>query len=166
MESLTSPVDIERMHSKLLNLGLLINVFSPAVLVFIAVFVRTRGIDVGAVRDLGLFFWILIAVALSEIPAIYLVKRMLLSRGRSSQKSGENPAAGQTVFQMGITIFSLSLAPTIYGLVYYLLGGSLERFVLFAAFTLLCFMIFKPKQEEISAIVKRQTDTEENVTES
>ena len=158
MESLTSPVDIERMHSKLLNLGLLMNVFTPAVLIFIAVFVRNRGIDVGAVGDLGVFFWVLIAVALSEIPAIYLVKRTLLSRGRSSQKSGENPAAGQTIFQMGIIIFSLSLAPTIYGLVYYLLGGSLERFVLFAAFTLLCFMVFKPKQEEISVFVKGQPE--------
>jgi hypothetical protein len=163
VDRLTSPVDIERAHSKLLNLGLLMNVFTPVVLIFVGVFVRNRGIEAGAVGDLGVLFWVLIAVALSEIPAIYLVKRTFLARGRSSQKSGESPAAGQTVFQMGIIIFSLSLAPTIYGLVYYLLGGSLERFVLFAAFTLLCFMVFKPKQEEISSFVKRQTDTEENL---
>jgi len=158
----TSPVDIERTHSRLLNLGLLMNVFTPVVLIFVGVFVRNRGIEAGDVRDLGVFFWVLIAVAVSEIPAIYIVKRTLLSRGRSSQKSGERPADRQTVFQMGMIIFALSLAPTIYGLVYYLLGGSLERFVLFAAFTLFCFMVFKPKQEEISSLVKRQTDTEAN----
>ncbi|UCB51505.1 MAG: hypothetical protein JSV10_05745 [Candidatus Zixiibacteriota bacterium] len=166
METLTSPVDIERMHSRVLNLGLLMNVFAPVVLIFVGVLVRTRGIDLGAVRDLGLFFWVLIAVALSEIPAIYFVKRTFLSRGKSFERGSENSNVEQTLFQMGVIIFSLSLAPTIYGLVYYLLGGSLERFVLFAAFTLFCFMVFKPKQEEISAIVKRHQDIGENPPES
>ena len=162
MDRLTSPVDIERMHSKLLNLGLLMNVFTPVVLIFVGVFVRNRGIEAGAVADLGIFFWVLLAVAISEIPAVYFVKRTLLSRGRSFQKSGEQCGVGQTVIQMGMIIFALSLAPTIYGLVYYLLGGSLERFVLFAAITLFLFLVFKPKQEEIDSFVKRQADTEEN----
>jgi hypothetical protein len=154
----TSPVDIERTHSKLLNLGLLMNVFAPVVLIIVGVFARTRGVDAGAERDLGVFFWVLIAVALSEIPAIYILKRTLLSRGRSLRKSGEQSTVGQTLLQTSVAIFSLSLAPTIYGLVYYLLGGSLERFILFAAFTLFCFVVFKPKQEEISAIAEGQPD--------
>lgn len=162
MDRLTSPVDLERMHSKLLNLGLLMNVFTPVVLIFVGVFVRNRGIEAGAVTDLGIFFWVLIAVAVSEIPAIYIVKRTFLSRARSFQKQGEQSTVGQTVIQMSMIIFALSLAPTIYGLVYYLLGGSLERFVLFAAFTLFCFMLFKPKQEEITAIAKGQPESEGN----
>jgi hypothetical protein len=150
------------MHSRLLNLGLLMNVFTPVVLIFVGVIVRNRGIEAGAVTDLGIFFWVLIAVAVSEIPAIYIVKRTFLSRTKSFQKGGEQSGVGQTVIQMGMIIFALSLAPTIYGLVYYLLGGSLERFVLFAAFTLFCFMLFKPKQEEITSFVKRQSDTADN----
>ena len=165
MDRPTSPVDTEKMHSRLLNLGLLMNVFTPVVLIFVGVFVRNRGIEAGAVADLGIFFWVLIAVAVSEIPAIYFVKRTLLSRGRSFQKSGEQSGVGQTVVQMGMIIFALSLAPTIYGLVYYLLGGTLERFVLFAAFTLFCFMLFKPKQEEISALVKMQGNAEDSQSE-
>ena len=159
MDRPTSPVDMERMHSRLLNLGLLMNVFTPVVLIFVGVFVRNRGIEAGAVKDLGIFFWVLIAVAVSEIPAVYIVKRTFLSRAKSLQMSSEQSGVGQTVIQMGMIIFALSLAPTIYGLVYYLLGGSLERFVLFAAFTLFCFMLFKPKQEEITSFVKRQSDT-------
>jgi hypothetical protein len=165
VETLSSPADVERIHSRLLNLGLLLNVFAPAVLVFVGVLLKTRGVGVGAVKDLGLFFWVLIAVALSEIPAIYIAKRTLLSRGKSFARGGEDSTVEQTHLQMGIIIFSLSLAPTIYGLVYYFLGGSLERMVLFAAITLFCFLVFKPKEEEISSFVKRQTDTEENLRE-
>ena len=163
METSASSVDIEKMHSRLLNLGLLLNVFAPVVLIFVGVLLKARGISIGAVRDLGVFFWVLIAVALSEVPAIYFVKRTFLSRGRSFKKGREHSTAEQTLLQMGIIIFSLSLAPTVYGLVYYLLGGTLERFVLFAAITLFCFAVFKPKQEEISSFVKRQTDVEENI---
>lgn len=165
METPTSPVDIERMHSRLLNLGLLLNVLAPAVLIFVGALLKARGVSIGTVEDLGIFFWVLVAVALSETPAIYFVKRTFLSRGKSLRRGSENLTVEQTLFQMGMIIYSLSLAPTIYGLVYYLLGGSLERFVLFAAFTLFCFMVFKPKQEEISSFVKRQTGAEENVTE-
>ena len=165
MDRPTSPVDIERMHSRLLNLGLLMNVFTPVVLIFVGVFVRNRGMEAGAGTDLGIFFWVLIAVAVSEIPAIYFVKRTFLSRARSFQKRGGQSDVGQTVVQMGMIIFALSLAPTIYGLVYYLLGGSLERFVLFAAFTLFCFMLFKPKQEEISALLKTQGSAEDSQSE-
>ena len=165
MKTPSSPADVERIHSRLLNLGLLLNVFTPAVLVFVGVLLETRGVGVGAVKDLGLFFWVLIAVALSEIPAVYIVKRTLLSRGRFFAGQGEDSTLEQKLLQMGIIIFSLSLAPSIYGLVYYLLGGSLERFVLFGAITLFCFLVFKPKQEEISSFVKRQTDTEENLRE-
>ena len=165
METPASSVDIEKTHSRILNLGLLMNVFAPAVLIFVGALLKARGISIGTVEDLGVFFWVLIAVALSEVPAIYFVKRTFLSRGKSLRSTGEHVTVEQTLFQMGIIMFSLSLAPTIYGLVYYLLGGSLERFVLFAAFTLFCFMVFKPKQEELRSFVKRQTGTEENVRE-
>ncbi len=165
METPTSSVDIERTHSRLLNLGLLMNVFAPVVLIFVGAVVKARGVNVGAVSDLGLFFWILIAVAFSEIPAIYIVKRSFLSGSRAFQKNRGRSTTEQALLRKGIIIFSLALAPTVYGLVYYLLGGTLERFVLFAAITLFCFVVFKPKQEEISSLMKRQIDAQENSTE-
>lgn len=148
-----------------MNLGLLMNVFAPVVLIFVGAVVKARGVNVGAVSDLGLFFWILIAVAFSEIPAIYIVKRSFLSGSRAFQKNRGRSTTEQALLRKGIIIFSLALAPTVYGLVYYLLGGTLERFVLFAAITLFCFVVFKPKQEEISSLMKRQIDAQENSTE-
>ena len=166
MASLNSPVDIERMHTRLLSLGLVLNVLVPVVLMAAGAFLKARGVSGSPGTDLRIFFWVLILVAVSEIPAIYIVKRSFLSGRKAFQKSRRGATVEQALLQCGVIVFSLALAPTIYGLIYYLLGGSLERFVLFVAITLFCFLVFKPKLEEVSTFVKRQTDTEENVTES
>lgn len=162
METLSSHVDIDRVHTRLLNLGLLLNVLTPVIIISVGAFLKTRGISGSPGTDLRIFFWALIAVALSEIPVIYVIKRSFLSGGKVFQKSRRHATAEQSLLQWGMMIFSLSLAPAIYGLVYYLLGGSLERFVLFAAITLFCFLVFKPKLEEINSFTKRQGDKTDN----
>lgn len=155
------PVDIERMHSRLFNLGLLMNLLAPAVIIFVGVFVRSSLVQGGPSTEVGIFFWVLLAVALSEIPVIYLVRRKLLLGNKDTSQVGRGPTTEQRLLQWGIITFSLGLGPSIYGLVYYILGGSFERFVLFVAITLFCFLIFKPKQEEISSFVKRWSDSVE-----
>ena len=162
METLNSRVDIDRVHSRLLNLGLVLNVLVPGILLSAGVFLKARGVCGSPGSDLGILFWVLIAVALSEIPVIYIIKRSFLSGRKAFQKSRGHATAEQSLLQWGMIIFSLSLAPTIYGLVYYLLGGTLERFVLFVAITLFCFLVFKPKLEEISSFVKKQADKTDN----
>jgi hypothetical protein len=166
MESAAGPLDVERIHSKLFNLGLLLNVLAPAVLIFVGAFLRASGVSISPGPNLRIFFWVLIAVALSEIPAIYIVKKNFLAGSRVYQKGGRNLTAEQALIRSGVIVFSLALTPAIYGFVFYLLGGSLERFVLFAAITLFCFLVFKPKQEEISSFVKRRSDSVEPAKES
>ena len=60
--------------------------------------------------------------------------------------------AGQNIVNFGMIIYALSLAPTIYGLVYYLLGGIWERFALFVAITFLSFQLFKPREGDIDKL--------------
>jgi len=165
MEALNRKADIDRMHTRLLNLGLLLNVLAPAVLIFVGAFLKARGVGGNGISDLRVFFWVLIVVALSEIVVIYIIKRSFLSGSKAFQRSHRYVTAEQTLVQCAVIIFSLALAPTIYGLVYYLFGGTLERFILFAAITLFCFLVFKPKLEEISSFVKRQAGAEKNVRE-
>ncbi len=155
------PVDVERMHSRLFNLGLLMNLLAPAMIMFVGIFVRASLTNERPGVDLSIFFWVLLAVALSEIPVIYLMKRKLLLGNKDTSQVGKSPTTEQMLLQWGIITYSLGLAPSIYGLVYYIMGGSSERFVLFAAITLFCFLVFKPKQEEISSFVKRWSDSVE-----
>ncbi len=100
--------------------------------------------------NLKLFFWVLILVSASEILALYIVKKNLLANAvkRNVVSSIRNPIQN-LIFKFSIIIFALCLAPTIYGLVYFLLGGSMEEFVLFMAITLLSFRIFRPKLEDL-----------------
>ncbi len=165
METLNKQVDTDKLHSRLLNLGLVMNVLVPMILIAAGAFLKARGVSVNPGADLKIFFWVLFVVAVSEIPAIYIVKRSFLSGHKAFQKSRGHATAEQALLQMGIIIFSLALAPAIYGLVYYLLGGTLERFVLFAAITLFCFLVFKPKQEEISTFVKKRSNSVETTKE-
>lgn len=161
METPYGPVDVERLRSRLFNLGLLLNVLAPAALILIGALLRAGGVSGSLDTDLAIFFWVLIAVALSEIPGIYVVKRSFLVGSRAFRKGRENMTAEQALIQSGVIVCSLALTPTIYGFVFYLLGGSLERFVLFAAITLFCFLVFKPKLEEISTFLKERSNVVE-----
>ena len=166
MEALNRRTDVDRVHTRLLNLGLLLNVLVPVILLSVGVFLSGRGVGFSLGSNLKILFLVLMISALAEIPLIYIMRRNFLSSRKVFQKESHGQMTPeQALFQWGVLIFSLSLAPTIYGLVYYLLGGSVERFVLFIAITLFCFLVFKPKLEEISSFVKRQINTEEDVRE-
>jgi hypothetical protein len=160
VDQVIRPADIDRMHSKLFSLGLAMNVFAPMVLIFAGGLLRAQEVVLPGNTDLRMFFWVLLAVAISEIPAIYLVRKTLLGGRRVRAKTGMRPSAEQVLMQWGVITFSLALAPSVYGLVYYLLGGSLEKFVLFAAITLFCFLVFKPKEEQIGSFLRDSSSPE------
>ncbi len=163
MEALNRQVDVDRVHSRLLNLGLVLNVLVPVILLSGGAFLKSKGVGFSSGGNLKILFLVLMIAGVGEIPLIYIMRKSFLSTQKISQKERKrHMAAEQVLFQWGVLIFSLSLSPTIYGLVYYLLGGSLERFVLFIAITLFSFVVFKPKLEEIRSFVKRQADKTDN----
>jgi hypothetical protein len=164
VDRLDDHVDINRIHSRLFNLGLLMNVGMPAVIVFVGGLLKAHGIvgETGE-RELTIFFWALAAVAVSEIPVIYIIRRSFLSGSKAFMKSRGEMTIKQSLLQWGMITFSLALAPSIYGLVYYLLGGTLEKFVLFTTLTLFCFLVFKPKLEEIDSFIKRRKESLEDL---
>jgi hypothetical protein len=91
-------------------------------------------------------------VSAVEILAIYLMKKRILFTKRISRCEKENLSIERIFLTSGLILFSLSLSPSIYGFVYFLLGGIPERFAVFIGVTLLCFLVFKPKLEEMKSI--------------
>lgn len=158
METLNNHVDIDQLHSRLLNLGLMLNVLVPGMLLALGAFIKSKGIGLNIGSNLRFIFWGLIIVAMGDIPIIYLLKRSSLFSRKVFHENHPQVQAEQLLFRWGILTFSLSLAPSIYGLVYYLIGGTFERFVLFVAITLLCFMLFKPKENDIRSFVEERTE--------
>lgn len=155
METLNSHVDIDRVYTRLLYLGLIMNVLFPMILLALGTFLKSNGLSSNVGFNLKGFFLVMIVIAIGEIPVIYLVKRSSLASRKACQERQGRLKAENTLFQWGILIYFLSLSPTIYGLIYYLLGGTFEHFVLFIAITLLCFMLFKPKEKEIHSFVEK-----------
>ena len=157
---------LEKIHAKILKLGLAIDIFLPLVIFFLAVYLRDRLIQVQTVKNLDLFFYVLLAVSLIEVVAIVIIKRQLSARfAQKKVGPGSNPAqevsdvdtrqpVDRNLLSFATVIFALCFSPTIYGLVYYLLGGTWEHFALFVAITFLLFQLFKPKMEELEKLNK------------
>jgi len=158
MEHLSKNLDLDQIHTKLLNLGLLLDVFIPAILFSLALFLRSQGVGVKPVEGLDILLWVLLAVSAGEILAIYLIKKKILFSRNILKVKKENMSVEQIFFRSGLILFSLSLSPAIYGFIYFLLGGMKERFVIFIGITLLCFLLFKPKLEEMKYMKEGLSD--------
>jgi hypothetical protein len=161
MEQLSKNPDLDQIHTKLLNLGLLLDVFIPAILFSLALFLRSQGVGVKPVEGLDILLWVLLAVSAGEILTIYLMKKKFLFPRNVLMSEKENISLERIFFRSGLILFSLSLSPAIYGFVYFLLGGMKERFMIFLAITLLCFLLFKPKLEEMKSMKEGLSDLSE-----
>lgn len=144
----------------MLYLGLALNLALPLGLLVIGFFLRKNGVGANPTPNLKLFFWVLIFVSVSELLALYIVKKTLLANAskRNFTTLSQSPVQ-KSILTFSIVIFALSLAPSIYGLVYFLLGGKLEEFLLFIAVTFLGFRIFRPNLEEIKQLAGSVTPT-------
>jgi hypothetical protein len=109
-------------------------------------------------KELDILLWVLLAVSAGEILTIYLIKRKFLFPRNVLRSEKENTSIEGIFFRSGLILFSLSLSPTIYGFIYFLLGGMKERFVIFIGITLLCFLLFKPKLEEMKSMKNNLSD--------
>ena len=147
------PVDIDSFHTKIIYLGLLLNVFVPALFLITGIFLRNQGIMTAPAESLRIFLVVLLIVSGGEVAAIFVLKKkFLFGQGMiKSNLSSQSPE--QAAFKSSLIIFALDLSPTIYGLVYYLLGGTIEWFVIFIAITLLSFQLFKPKVDEVKSLL-------------
>ncbi len=145
------PVDADRIHLKIIYWGMALNLLIPMILVALGLFLKSKGVGQVPVGNLKYLFVILLGVSLSEAGVIYILKKNSSLQRMSSL--GVSPE--QVVLRNSMIIFSIALAPSIYGFIYLFLGGTMEWFLLFVAFTLLYFMLFKPKIEDIKNLVDK-----------
>ena len=158
MEQTNKNFDLDQLHTKLLYLGLVLDVFVPAALFCLGLFLRSQGVGARAFKGLDVLLWVLLAVSGGEILAIYVIKKRILFSQNTPKAKEQSVFLEQMFFRSALILFSLSLSPAIYGFIYFLLGGMVERFVLFIAITLLCFLLFKPKLEEMKSTKNSLSD--------
>ncbi len=146
---------LEELHTRILQWGIIVDVFLPVVVFLLAVYLRDRYIHIQKMQSINLFFYILLAVSAGEVPTILVFKRNILKPISGDGGTVETPSYGNKSLMVFVLLtFACSFSPTIYGLIYYLLGGTWEHFALFVAISFLLFQLFKPKLEELENLTR------------
>ncbi len=138
--------DTESIYFRILYFGLFLNVFLPAILILLGIFLRSKGIGAKPISSINIILYVLLAASAGEVLFIFFFKRKFFSKIKPDKES---------FLQMNLIVFSLALSPTVYGLVYFLLGGEVRWFLAFVIITLLCFRVFKPNLEKTEKLFER-----------
>ena len=140
---------IREAHMKIMYLGLLFNLVVPAVILAAGLAFRkfVQGGDFeGTANAQRFLLYALLAVAVSEVPVALFIKKQMLKPLPIGGATGPAPTV-DFVISRYIVLFSLAVAPSIYGFVWFMLGGSLPEFVLFALVSLIIFRLVRPSAE-------------------
>jgi hypothetical protein len=142
-----NPTQIRDTYMKVLYLGMGLTLGFAIVLLLTGYFLKQSGIgDAEPTAQSKVLFYALIAVAMSELPvALFLKKSFLKPLPESS--SGANIPTTSYVLSRYLILFNLAAACNFYGFVWYLLGGTMQEFVLFAAIGLIIFRVVRPSIE-------------------
>ncbi len=165
MEKESRAFSFDAFHLRLIYLGLLLNIVLPLILLGLGYFFRSSAFVEQQNFDLRFVLVILLAVSFAELGVIWILKRKWLGNFLqvpalpAVQTVIQPPARSpqKFAFSFAIVIYSLCLTPSIYGFVYFLLGGNLNWFVLFIAITFLGFLLFKPKEEELKKFFDKES---------
>ena len=137
----------------MLYLGLVLNLAIPLGFLAVGLLLRKNGVAANPIANLKLFFWVLIFISVSELLAIFIFKKSFFAKfSKKSLAAISQIPVQKSILTFSIVIFALCLAPSIYGFIYFLLGGKLEEFLLFIAITFLGFRVFRPNLEEIKQL--------------
>jgi hypothetical protein len=159
MEEKIKQISFDNYHLRLIYLGIVMNIVLPLLLLGIAFILRRSAFSEERSLDPGLVFVALAIVSIVDLAFTYLFKKTFIAKHELKRTStltdGETGAQDNTkgaAVTMSVVIYSLALAPSVYGFVYFLLGGDYQGLILFVAMTMLGFLLFKPKEQELRVL--------------
>ena len=155
-------IDADRINLKVAYWGMALNLFIPAVLVGLGLFLKSKGMQATPTTSIGLFLVILLAAGIGQIGIILVIRKTLLGLIAGRAALPKQISLEQSFIRYSIIIFLLSLAPCIYGFIYLLLGGTMDWFLIFVAITLLCFMFFRPRPGQVRRLISQTDDSRQS----
>lgn len=146
--SAPNTTQIRETHLKVMYLGMALSLGIPTLLLVLGYFLRTSsGLGDTVAEPNRMLFYALLVVACSELPAALIMKKTLLKPLPDSQAQSASIPTTDYVFSRYLVLFSLAAACPVYGLVWYLMGGTMPEFVLFAVIGLIIFRLSRPSTE-------------------
>ena len=151
-------VDINHILIKPVYFGLLMNIFVPVVILGVAYYLDKSGGAQGTIQksELNILFWMLAAVSLADgAMAIYFRhKKFMAPMIRSKETFEEDITRG--VFTQSIICYSMTTAIAVYGLVFYLMGGSFMHLFFFVFLSFIAFQLIRPRYGFIEKVLAAQ----------
>jgi len=137
------------------RLGVQICVGLPVLLFIAAVLLRSNleFLSRPLSENLEVLSYAFIGVAVVDIAAAFILKKRQLAPEVLRQRFDLHPSAlARQLSTAYIPIFAVAAAPALYGLIFYLIGGDLDTYVLLSIFCPAGFMLLKPKADEVEEL--------------
>jgi hypothetical protein len=151
-----SNYEISKLTMKILYLGLLINVGGATLLFFLGLLLEQKGLAGSVpIEQLQTLGYVLLAVSLLELIVIFVLKRKwLISTNSMFTGARSLKKISSQIKILYITLYFVALGPAIYGFLFFMLGGSMDLFVLMICITLMGYMLIRPKMSFIEKIME------------
>ena len=146
-------------HAKLAErasrMGMVVNVMLPASIAMLAYAVHASGMVAPwemATANPPILFIVIGALALGEMVAAFVLKRMLFSRARVAPIRHDSAAIDQWLVKSSLIIYALGASPMIYGAILYVFSGDLRQLAFFGIVSLLAYRLFHPTAGQLKEI--------------
>ena len=133
-----------------MKLGLMINIIAPGVIaavIFALVELEIVQPNPEFMAGQPVLFFAFVAVALGELVAAFVMRRILFSPDRARPIRHDSRLVEHWVRQSSIVIFALGGSPLIYGAILYLLSGDIAQLAIFGIISLLAYRLFRPTRD-------------------
>ncbi|MEW5702825.1 MAG: hypothetical protein AB1792_11440 [Candidatus Zixiibacteriota bacterium] len=147
MTDMATRFDCGRMAERAVRRGMIIQLLAPGVLVLLVFVVRKRGIGIDESQApvwLPTLFYVLLGLAVADLLAAFTLRRILLAPLRLRNVLGDTAAVERIVMSATTVTFALGASPVVYGVVLYLLGGTMQQVAVLAIISLLSFRFLRP----------------------
>lgn len=147
-------------------IGLTVNVGAPVAAFIIVTLALGKdihsggGLPFGDTGQLAVLFYAFLAVSLTEFATALILRRQL---PRSlARTAGGTPVERfeRGALTMAIIIYALNISHTVYGLVLAFLGANAQTAMLFVAFTLIGYQLFRLRRGFLERLYEQLTATD------
>jgi hypothetical protein len=151
-------IDLNGIIAKPLYRGLLINIFMPAIMIAFAYYIDHSKERTGMVPSdtLNILFWALIILSVADGAVAILLRKRLSSMPMIRSKETFAGDLADRVLAMSLVCFAVTAAISLYGLAFYILGGTFDHFFLFVVISFIAFQFVRPRLGFIEKVVAAQ----------
>nr|MBN2277760.1 hypothetical protein [candidate division Zixibacteria bacterium] len=151
-------LDLNAILIKPIYISLAMNVFVPVIFLLVAYYVdhpdlSHRGLEIA---QLPILLWVLVAVSLGDIGmAVFLKRKLFFSPMIYSRETFVEDLARRTL-TITIICTALTTAISVYGLVYYFIGGTFDHLLLFVFVSFIAYQLIRPRHGYMKKVVEAQ----------